>query len=89
MNPAPLHLDFSCTNIDNLTKFNKVRYRKIGMKQTLQQAQNTRKMILEMEAIYQRELSEGFGINSESMKAYAKIRDEGLSGVARMTEDRV
>ena len=59
------------------------------MKQTLQQAKETRRMILEMEAIYQRELSEGFGINSESMKAYEKIREDGLRGVARMEEDGV
>ena len=31
-----------------------------------------------------KELSEGFGIISESMKQYAKIRDSGLAGIKKM-----
>ncbi len=44
----------------------------------------TRSIILKLEAMYQKELSQGFGIISESMKQYASIRDEGLAGVKRM-----
>jgi len=44
----------------------------------------TRNIILKLEAMYQRELKEGFGINSPSMKQYLTVRDEGLIGVLKM-----
>ena len=44
----------------------------------------TRNIILKLEAMYQRELKEGFGINSPSMKQYLTVRNEGLIGVLKM-----
>lgn len=55
--------------------------------QQIQKNIGTREIILKLESMYQRELSEGYGINSESMKEYAMIRDEGLVGVKKMDDD--
>ena len=52
-----------------------------------QRNNETRRIILNLESMYQRELSEGYGINSESMKEYQKVRVNALSGVQKMEKD--
>ena len=49
-----------------------------------QKNNETRRIILNLESMYQRELSEGYGINSKPMKEYQKVRDSALSGVQKM-----
>lgn len=53
----------------------------------LQQAIKTKEIVLKLEAMYQKQISQGFGILSEPMKEYAKTRNQALRSVARMTRD--
>lgn len=47
----------------------------------------TRNIILKLEDMYRRELESPWGIHTEAMREYHKVRDEALAGIIKMELD--